>query len=87
MSEFRVEDGVAVPARAGKKSKYPWENLKPDQSFFVPDGKKQSITSSAYRYGKDHDMKFTIREVTENGVTGVRVWRKKEGGAEEAAQE
>ncbi len=76
MSEFEIEEGIPVPQRTHRKSKYPWGNLQVDQTFFVPEGKQQSITSSAYRYGKDNGMKFTIREVEEDGVTGVRVWRK-----------
>ncbi len=76
MSDYDIEEGIDIPMVTRRKSKYPWANMEIGHTFFVPDAsKKQTITSSAYRFGKQHGMKFTVREVNEEGVAGIRVWR------------
>ena len=46
-------------------------------SVFLPDRKRQSTYVQCYSYGKELGKPnwFTVLEVKENGVEGVRVWK------------
>lgn len=52
--------------------KYPLKDMEIGDSFFAPGRKSNSVSASIARA---YPKKFTRREVTENGVVGVRVWR------------
>lgn len=71
---------------------YPFDQLKPPRSdgqqysFFVPAPKpkdvahfanKLGISARGYAVAYDPKAKYTRRQVVENGVVGVRVWRTK----------
>ena len=70
-TEFPIEKGVPVTRRtsAGGTRKYPWNEMKVGDSFFVPEktAGQLSITIASRATG----FMFTTR--TENG--GIRVWR------------
>jgi hypothetical protein len=74
-SAFTIESEVPVPAPAigarGRPSKYPWQNMQPGNSFFVPNGTPKSMYHLANRASKQYGHKYTVR--TMDG--GVRVWR------------
>lgn len=81
--QFRIEEGHSPPGKAGDLVRhYPLDDMRPGQSFFVPEGWKgktvkqlhASIKSAATRSG--NAGKITLRTVTEKGVTGVRCYRK-----------
>ncbi len=82
MSEFKVESGIDVPPLT-HETKYPWSEMQPGDSFFIPSqGKKNqrsvqtSAIATAKRWGvKNSGETFISRTVEENGESGVRIWR------------
>ena len=85
-SSFTLSDTVPLPSdtrRGGTRtSKYPWSSMAVSQSFFVAGGKINTFytlcTSTSKRMSRTSasPLQFIARLVVENGVTGVRVWRK-----------
>jgi len=63
-----IDDDIPIP------NKYPFSTMGVGQSFFAPNKKPRNPISS---YGNKHfhPKKFTQRTMTENGVTGLRIWR------------
>lgn len=81
---FVISKGVEKPAVVrtshGRESIYPWGVLEVGDSFFVPGkvaSKFGSTISTARKSFKEKgdERKFSARNVTEDGVTGIRVWR------------
>jgi hypothetical protein len=73
---FKIEKGVPIPPRRGRKSKYPVASLKDGESFLVPTGsfkKAQSVVSTLYAAAKRVGIKVSVRIMND----GVRVWRVK----------
>lgn len=66
--DFKIEKNV--PLRSPRKV-YPWGKMAVGDSFFVPEVKVTSVTSSATLAGARMGMKFTCRSVD----GGVRIWR------------
>lgn len=63
---FVVESNIPTPTR------YPFAQMKVGDSFAIPDEiKSGSIKVNASRYGKQNNMKFTIRRTAD----GYRCWR------------
>lgn len=80
MSEFKIDDDVPVPAPSGRKSKgyskYPFRELKNvGQSFFVPNVSTSTLSARIAKWRAELGWEFTAKSTTENGVSGVRVWR------------
>lgn len=74
MSSFPVDDHIPMPNNAGGRVRYPWKQMGIGQSFFVPnipESTRRGLPSAARYSG----IKVVTRNVTENGVPGVRVWR------------
>ena len=69
--------------RQGRSPKYPFSEVKPGGSFFVPDRTPAHVSYQSYQYRqllKQRDPKavmpvFVSRVVVEDGVKGVRCWR------------
>lgn len=87
---YKIESGVKVPKikhRTRENSlKFPIEDMKVGDSFFVPygdkyDRKKAAAISSALHTSALRQLGgsgfITIRSVHSNGQYGARVWRKK----------
>jgi hypothetical protein len=88
---FKIDDDVPLPRpgwRGGRRCKYPFNELKVGQSFFTPaetkDAKDRNrccrrLSSCATSFAKSRRkqglMRFAVRRVEEDGITGVRVWR------------
>lgn len=78
-----IEKGVTIPQHRHQygKSKYPFMKMEVGDSFFVTTGnstparKQSALTSRALQVSKKFGGRFSVRKVTENGVTGYRVWR------------
>ena len=67
MSQPRIEKNVPVP------KKYPFAGMQVGDSFAVPpDVKRPAVTVAAMRYGRQHGMKFTVRQVADKTF---RCWR------------
>jgi hypothetical protein len=73
------------PAPSKRGSKYPWDKLEVSevnedgsltgQSFFLPGKTKKQFAGPAYVAAKKFGKKFTVRQMTKNGVDGVGIWR------------
>lgn len=72
--EIRVQKGIPIPLRKRfiRQSRYPFLSMAIDESFFIPGRKQISIPASV----RSTTRKFVQRGTTENGVPGVRVWRR-----------
>lgn len=73
---IKIDSGIPVPAsNAGRKPKYPFEEMDVGQSFFEAGDsgelQKNAISSVSYFRRKHPDMRFTVRRVD----GGIRVWR------------
>ena len=77
---FQIEKGVDLPPRT-QRSKYPFAEMVPGDSFFVPRDQRErsTIAAAVARAGQDALGKgnYTVRKINdENGnFTGVRIWR------------
>ena len=67
-----IDDNIPIPEK--RTHKYPFGNMKVGQSFFAPNiGRDYPLSSLGNK--RFHPKKFRQSTVTENGVTGLRVWR------------
>lgn len=70
--EIKIDKNVPMPKeKRGKPCGYPWRQMEIGDSFFV----SEKGYSGFHTWTKRLGIKISIRKVTENGVTGVRVWR------------
>lgn len=77
-----MRDDNSSPVRVCGKRVYPWREMRPGQSFFVEAEtalRRKQITAIAAGYAKRHpEYSFVSRkEVSPDGVTGIRIWRVK----------
>jgi hypothetical protein len=71
-----IQSGIVPPVeRRGGYTKYPWGALEVGDSFFVPHKTIQKISAVAVKIAMRRNTKYTCRSVSENQVSGVRVWR------------
>lgn len=72
MTTITIDKNVPVPKSvAGRHSKYPWDALEINDSFFIADRTTKKFASTVYGVSKRTGKKFTCRAVD----GGVRVWR------------
>lgn len=73
---IKIDTGIPLPEPRGRIAKYPWREMQPGDSFFVPGKAPSSFGGSKNGACKSiPGSKWTCRAVTENGIKGVRVWR------------
>lgn len=74
---FKIDTDHPLPdtRKKRKHGKYPFADMVPGDSFFVPGTAAKNVGASASGWGYRRGQKFTTRTVTEDGVPGVRVWR------------
>jgi hypothetical protein len=71
-----IDKDKPMPNGFGVRAKYPFAQLDVRDSFFVPGKTTGGISSSvANARARLPGRRFVSSTVTENGVTGVRVWR------------
>lgn len=65
------------PKKPGRKgqTKYPFNTMEVNDSFFVPDANPSSLQSMARRATRERGWRWTARGVTERGKKGARCWR------------
>ena len=74
---FEIEKDIAIPPRGFHK--YPFDEMEPGDSFFIPLNGEDSIRlrckikSASKNYGKKYSKKFTVRYMKQQG--GIRCWR------------
>lgn len=84
---IQIDKGVPMPKRGatGRKAKYPWAQMLPGDSFFVPrrssngsNASKTSFPVIATTYGRKlhPGSSWSMEMATEKGVQGVRIWRR-----------
>lgn len=80
----KVERPSAKLKRRWRRSKYPFDKMEIDNSFFLKATEKvparklcMRLSSAAYHYvrRKKLDSQFTVRSVITDEAKGVRVWR------------
>ena len=92
MLDIKKKIPFPEPKREYPRRKYPFEEMKVGDMFFVPRGSSRSISSYASSVGRNLDKKFATRSVlaiyttlgwtiTEDPkarkvVAGIGVWRK-----------
>ena len=74
-----------VPMPEAKKDRYRWSDFEVGDSVFfegqvatgtkLKNGFGRSAYISAMKYGQRNNMRFSGRNVTENGKQGARIWR------------
>lgn len=71
-SEIAVTPGIPIPSARWTRSKYPWRDMRPGDSFFVP-GERRLVVTQA----RKKSIGFTpiSRKVVEGNVAGFRYWR------------
>jgi hypothetical protein len=80
--QFVIEKNVPLPKsnRGRGNTRYPFGRMDIGDSFFIaaPENAtatQQRISSAATHFAARHACRFTTREVMEDGVIGVRIWR------------
>lgn len=81
--EIKIDKGVPVPPQQvpGRKSKWPWKDMEPGDSFFAAGYATKAEDGAMVMNGTNGrrvapGTKWCARTRVENGVKGVRVWRK-----------
>jgi hypothetical protein len=68
---YQIEKGIPLVSKARQRpSKYPWDQMKNGDSFFVP-GKPKGLYTAAYGRG----IKIAVRPEKKRNKEGVRVWK------------
>jgi len=67
MTEFTIEKDVPIKPR----SKYPFEEMEPGDSFHFDEWMLGAVNTAAYRYSRKLGIKLTIRKTDD----GYRCWR------------
>jgi hypothetical protein len=77
MSEYVIESGIAAPhGDRGRHNVYPFESMKPGDSFFLPGAsrlKANSVRTCGANYCRRHPERNLIA-VTRKQEGGYRVW-------------
>jgi len=72
---FQIDKNVPAPY-AQRNRKFPWGEMQPGDSFFVPSRTTRTMGGTLGQARKQYpDWVLVARTVTEDGVKGVRVWR------------
>ena len=67
MSHPPIDKGIPLPKR------YPFDQMEVGDSFAVPEGiNRTRVSVAAMRYGREHKMKFTVRQMPDRSL---RCWR------------
>lgn len=78
---FEIESGIDIPTSVRNRgSKYPFDKMEVNQSFFVGGKSSSSLYQSARRAAEKTGYKFTVRNWVEeyddgSEEEGVRIWR------------
>lgn len=76
--ELTIRSGIPLPPKRGTRAnKYPFDQMMPGNSFFVPHyvSKPASVSGNCARANKRYGYKaFVSRPDIEDGVEGTGVW-------------
>jgi hypothetical protein len=69
---YKIEKGIPLPSRMdGTPSRYPWDEMKNGDSFFISGKKPKGLYTAAYARG----LKIAVRSEAKRNKEGVRVWK------------
>lgn len=77
--EIKLESGVSVVGKPGRKLKYPFPDMKVGQSFWfktTPVNLSTSFRAWCNRHGKDWKCQSCV-EINKDGIKGARIKRVK----------
>lgn len=66
---FQIDKGLPIPE--GTASQYPFRQMSPGDSFWVPRGIHHKVSCAAYNWAKRRGQTFSVRRDGD----GYRVWR------------
>lgn len=71
---YTIEKNVPVPEQSagGARTKYPFAEMHPGDSFIAGRGELQLIRSASAYYRRRYKMKFVIKP---EGDASIRIWR------------
>ena len=71
--DYEIEKDVEVPI-VGLRHKYPFNQMEVGDSFLFKGDSlgKDAVKAAAYTYGRRHDMKFIVRDISS---TSCRIWK------------
>lgn len=70
--EYMIEKDIEIPEARNGRSRYPFAQMEPGDTFAVPAEENKGVRSAAHSYGKRHNQTFTCRRQPDGKV---RVWR------------
>lgn len=71
-NDIKIDKGIELPPNSGgRPRKYPWRDMEIGDSFFIPQKRYSGLFTGARNAG----IKIRTRQMNENGVDGIRVWR------------
>lgn len=73
--QFEVREDIPPPC-VGKMS-WPFGDMRPGQTVFIPNKNSRQVTSALRFYRIKKKWIFHTQTLVEDGVRGVRVWRLK----------
>ena len=81
LAGFSIQTGIPIPdfqPGRGQGSKYDalFEGMPAGGSIFISGDRAEKKVGSLQRAGKKKGVRFTTRKVQEDGVAGIRVWRR-----------
>lgn len=72
--QYKIKKGIPIPPRnTGRKSMYPFAEMRIGDSFAVMANKARSVSAASQHFGKLHKQKFICRRID----GGYRCWRVK----------
>lgn len=75
MNEFKIEKKIPIPnnitGKVGATAKYPYSKLSIGDSFVI-DSETDNFRSTMSKYGKSHNLTFTIKRLNKQQC---RIWR------------
>jgi hypothetical protein len=74
---FKIDKGIPIPpSRYGEKTTvYPFKDMEIWDSFFIPGGRATRLSGSIANARTKYGHLYSTRQVEEEGVRGVRIWR------------
>jgi hypothetical protein len=75
MSGYVIDKGVPLPKNGSANAVYPWSEMEVGDSFFAAGKTAKTLSVAASSQRRRYGGKYIVRSVTENGVSGARVWR------------
>lgn len=74
MSEIKFDRNIPIPPVPKRSSPYRLGDMRPGDSRFVPGRTTGNLTAPSHFARRNPGWQFTVRNVVENGVKGVRYW-------------